>query len=165
MQRPGRPRARPGQARRLGPLVQHKQPDAAPARQTKQKGCIARCSPCNILARPEGIEPSTKSLEGSCSIRLSYERTPIPLGIAKAPARQVPVRPRRGRRVDSGILHSLRPGENAGRHRPGHGVRPFAKGLSKARPFRPGAAGPVRPGHRGQPGRQGPAPARGRTAV
>ena len=26
------------------------------------------------LARPEGIEPSTKSLEGSCSIRLSYGR-------------------------------------------------------------------------------------------
>ena len=27
------------------------------------------------MARPEGIEPSTKSLEGSCSIRLSYGRS------------------------------------------------------------------------------------------
>ncbi len=27
------------------------------------------------MVRPEGIEPPTKSLEGSCSIRLSYERT------------------------------------------------------------------------------------------
>lgn len=29
------------------------------------------------LARPEGIEPSTKSLEGSCSIRLSYGRNAV----------------------------------------------------------------------------------------
>ena len=27
------------------------------------------------MARPGGIEPPTKSLEGSCSIQLSYERT------------------------------------------------------------------------------------------
>ena len=35
--------------------------------------------PCNILiyllARPRGIEPLTKNLEGSCSIQLSYGRT------------------------------------------------------------------------------------------
>lgn len=34
---------------------------------------------CNILiyllARPRGIEPLTKNLEGSCSIQLSYGRT------------------------------------------------------------------------------------------
>ena len=29
------------------------------------------------LARPEGIEPSAKSLEGSCSIRLSYGRNTV----------------------------------------------------------------------------------------
>ncbi len=31
--------------------------------------------PKKMVVRPEGIEPPTKSLEGSCSIRLSYERT------------------------------------------------------------------------------------------
>ena len=33
------------------------------------------CKCLKYLARLEGIEPSTKSLEGSCSIRLSYRRT------------------------------------------------------------------------------------------
>src|SRR4051794_21416651 len=38
------------------------------------------CSPRNgtTVARPAGLEPATTSLEGSCSIQLSYGR-PIPL--------------------------------------------------------------------------------------
>ena len=35
------------------------------------------CKGLKYLARPEGIEPSTKSLEGSCSIRLSYGRNAL----------------------------------------------------------------------------------------
>ncbi|SCM74159.1 hypothetical protein KL86DES1_21768 [uncultured Desulfovibrio sp.] len=32
------------------------------------------CKPLILLARPRGIEPLTKSLEGSCSVQLSYGR-------------------------------------------------------------------------------------------
>lgn len=31
------------------------------------------------MVRPGGVEPSTKSLEGSCSIQLSYGRTAVRL--------------------------------------------------------------------------------------
>ena len=33
-----------------------------------------RCKSLILLARPAGIEPTTKNLEGSCSIQLSYGR-------------------------------------------------------------------------------------------
>lgn len=32
------------------------------------------CKPLKFVARPGGFEPPAKSLEGSCSIHLSYER-------------------------------------------------------------------------------------------
>ncbi len=35
------------------------------------------------VARPEGIEPPTDCLEGSCSIRLSYGRTPTIVAMAE----------------------------------------------------------------------------------
>ena len=36
--------------------------------------CASSTSPHQILARPEGLEPPTSCLEGTCSIQLSYER-------------------------------------------------------------------------------------------
>ena len=38
------------------------------------------------LARPKGFEPLTYGLEGRCSIRLSYRRTPFSLPTRKPPA-------------------------------------------------------------------------------
>lgn len=44
------------------------------------------CKGLNLLARPEGIEPPTKSLEGSHSIRLSYGRLFVDLSMASRPS-------------------------------------------------------------------------------
>ena len=42
----------------------------------RKKGLTANhCKSLILLARPRGIEPLTKNLEGSCSIQLSYGRT------------------------------------------------------------------------------------------
>ena len=50
-------------------------------REVTERGAITKKAPTNyrkgliLLARPAGIEPTTKNLEGSCSIQLSYGRT------------------------------------------------------------------------------------------
>lgn len=57
-------------------------------------------NPLFSLARPEGLEPPTHCLEGSCSVRLSYGRTQEKLqpehtaGVGKTTVLAVAVRPR-----------------------------------------------------------------------
>ena len=67
------------------------------------------CNP--IVARPTGFEPVTPSLEGSCSIRLSYGR--VRLRLARFAEKRNRLRGRSGRR-NGFLLRTLLGGRLAG---------------------------------------------------